>query len=134
MRKQRRKGAATVEFAIVAPILFLVVILPTFEFGRGLMVAELVTNAARSGCRVGVLPGNSNSTVTSAVNTSLSDQGVTGATTTVTVNGGATDVGAATAGDTIKVTVSVPYNSNSWIPGSFLAGMSISGSQTMRKE
>ena len=84
MRKHPRKAAAAVEFAIVAPILFLCVILPTFEFGRGLMVAELVTNAARSGCRVGVLPGNSNSTVTSAVNTSLSDQGITGATTTVT--------------------------------------------------
>src|SRR5262245_17176172 len=134
MRKQRRRGTAAVEFAIVAPILFLVVILPTFEFGRGLMVAELVTNASRSGCRVGVLPGNSNSTVTSAVNTSLSDQGITGATTTITVNGAATDVGAATAGDTIKVTVSVPYNNNSWIPGRFLAGLSISGSQAMRKE
>ena len=134
MQKVHRDGAAAVEFAIVAPLLFLVIILPTFEFGRGLMVAELVTNAARSGCRVGVLPGNSNSTVTSTVTTSLSDQGITGATTTITVNGGATDVSAASAGDTIKVTVSVPYNSNSWIPGQFLAGMTISGSQTMRKE
>jgi len=134
MRQKQRQGAAAVEFAIVAPILFLCVILPTFEFGRGLMVAELVTNAARCGCRVGVLPGNSNSTVTSTVNTSLSDQGITGATTTITVNGAATDVSAATAGDTVKVIVSVPYNSNSWIPGQFLAGISISGSQTMRKE
>ena len=134
MHRHHRKGAAAVEFAIVAPLLFLVVILPMFEFGRGLMVAELVTNAARSGCRVGVLPGNSNSTVTSAVSTSLSDQGITGPTTTITVNGAATDVSAAKAGDTIKVTVSVPYNNNSWIPGQFLAGLSISGSQTMRKE
>jgi Flp pilus assembly protein TadG len=134
MRKHRRLGAAAVEFAIVAPILFLCVVLPTFEFGRGLMVAELVTNAARSGCRVGVLPGISNSTVTSTVSTSLSDQGITGATTTITVNGASSDVSAATAGDIVKVTVSVPYNSNSWIPGRFLAGLNISGSQTMRKE
>jgi hypothetical protein len=110
------------------------VILPTFEFGRGLMVAESVTNAARGGCRVGVLPGNSNSTVISTINTSLSDQGVTGATTSITVNGASTDVGTAIAGDTIKVIVSVPINSNSWIPARFLDGLSISGSQTMRKE
>lgn len=137
-RRQRlgraRRGAATVEFAIVTPLLFLVVILPTFEFGRGLMVAELVTNAARSGARVGVLPGNANSTVTSAVTTSLSDQGITGATTTITVNGAAADVSSAVAGDVVKVSVSVPYNSNSWIPGRFLAGATISGSQTMRRE
>lgn len=127
-------GTAAVEFAVVAPLLFLVVILPTFEFGRGLMVSELAANAARSGCRVGVLPGNSNSTVTSTVNTNLSDQGITGAVTTITVNGAAANVSSAKAGDAIKVTVSVPYNNNSWIPGQFLAGLSISGSQTMRKE
>jgi Flp pilus assembly protein TadG len=132
--ESRREGAAAVEFATVAPLLFLCVILPTFEFGRGLMVAESVTNAARGGCRVGVLPGNSNSTVISTVNTCLSDQGVTGATTTITVNGASTDVSAAIAGDIIKVTVNVPINSNSWIPARFLDGLSISGSQTMRKE
>jgi Flp pilus assembly protein TadG len=129
-----RRGTAAVEFAVVAPLLFLVIVLPTFEFGRGLMVAELVTNAARSGCRIGILPGNSNSAVTSAVNTSLTSQGITGATTTIKVNGAATDVSGAAAGDTISVTVSVPYNSNSWIPGQFLAGVNISGSQTMRRE
>jgi len=130
----KRRGAAAVEFAIVAPLLFLVIVLPTFEFGRGLMVAELVTNAARSGCRVGVLPGNSNATVTSNVDTTLSDQGIAAATTTITVNGGSSDVSTAKAGDVVKVTVSVPYNRNSWIPGRFLAGASISGSQTMRRE
>src|SRR6059058_3503731 len=82
-RRSKRRAAATVEFAIVAPLLFLVIILPTFEFGRGLMIAELVTNAARSGCRVGVLPGNSNAVITSNVSTTLSDQGITGAATTI---------------------------------------------------
>jgi hypothetical protein len=81
-----------------------------------------------------VLPGNSNSTIISTVNTSLSDQGVTGATTTIKVNGASTDVNTAIAGDTIRVTVSVPINSNSWIPARFLDGLSIRGSQTMRKE
>jgi len=133
-RGAARRGTAAVEFAVVAPLLFLVIVLPTFEFGRGLMVAELVTNAARSGCRVGILPGNSNSTITSAVDTSLTSQGVKGATTMIKVNGAAADVSAAVPGDTITVTVSVPYNNNSWIPGQFLAGVNISGSQAMRRE
>jgi Flp pilus assembly protein TadG len=133
-RAGKRRGAAVVEFAIVAPILFLVVILPTFEFGRGLMVAELVTNAARAGCRVGILPGNTNSTVTTSVANALSSQGISSITTTVKVNGTVADVNTAAVGDTIMVTVSVPYNANSWIPGRFLAGTNISGTQTMRRE
>jgi Flp pilus assembly protein TadG len=133
-RSQRSRGAAVVEFAIVAPILFLVVILPTFEFGRGLMVAELATNAARAGCRVGILPGNSNATITSAVSTALTSQGIANITTTVNVNGTVADVSTAATGDNITVTVSVPYDANSWIPGRFLGGTSISGTQTMRRE
>ncbi|MBI3839438.1 MAG: pilus assembly protein [Planctomycetia bacterium] len=130
----RRRGAAAVEFALVAPLLFLTIIIPIFEFGRGFMVSELVTNAARAGCRVGVLPGNLNSAITSTVTTNLSGQGVTGATTTITVNGGTGDVSAAVEGDSVSVTVSVPYTNNSWIPGRFLAGKSITGTQTMRHE
>src|SRR3990172_1866136 len=115
--KSRRRGAAAVEFALVAPLLFLLIFLPMFEFGRGLMVSELVTNAARVRCRTGVLPATDNSDVTSAVNTTLSGQGITGATTTITVNGGSSDVSSAQLGDVITVTVSVPYSNVSWIPG-----------------
>src|SRR5947207_14808546 len=79
----RRSGTAAVEFAIVAPLLFLVIVLPIFEFSRAMMISELATNAARYGCRIGVLPGNSNSTVTSAINASLTYQGINGATTSI---------------------------------------------------
>jgi Flp pilus assembly protein TadG len=133
-RRSRRRGASAVEFALIAPILFLAIFLPMFEFGRTFMVSELITNAARCGCRLGVLPGNSNSAVTSAVNTNLSGQGISGATTTITVNGGSADVSTAVQGDTIKVAVSIPYSKVSWIPGQFLGSATITGSQTMAHE
>src|SRR4029453_10695184 len=109
LRRAARRGTAAVEFAVVAPLLFLVIVLPTFEFSRGLMVAELATNAARSGCRVGILPGNSNSTIASAVDTSLTSQGVKGATTTIKVNGAAADVSAAVPGEQNTVTATFPH-------------------------
>jgi Flp pilus assembly protein TadG len=134
LRHSRRSGAAAVEFALVVPILFLTIVLPIFEFGRTMMVSELIANAARAGCRVGVLTGNANSNVTSAVDSILSSTGISGATTTITVNGASNDVSSALQGDSIAVTVSVPYNNISWIRGQFMAGRNISGSQTMRHE
>jgi Flp pilus assembly protein TadG len=130
----KRQGAALVEFALVAPLLFTMIVLPIFEFSRGMMVSELLTNAARAGARVGILPGNSNSAVTAAVNANLSAQEISGVTTTITVNGAATDVGSASSGDAIAVTVTIPFNSISWVPGNYLSGLTLSGSQTLRHE
>ena len=48
--KNARRGVAVVEFAIIAPIVFLV-IFGLMEMGRLVMVKQAVTNAAREGCR-----------------------------------------------------------------------------------
>src|SRR5947209_2332932 len=52
--KNARPGATSVEFAVVAPILFLLM-LAIFEFGRAFMVTGLLTDAARRGCRKGIV-------------------------------------------------------------------------------
>src|SRR5437870_5269441 len=49
------RGQALVETAIAVPLLLLVSVL-IFEFGRAYQVAQVVTNAAREGARVAVLP------------------------------------------------------------------------------
>lgn len=49
---QRQSGQSMVEFALVAPILFLV-ILGTCEFGYGWMQNNTVTSAVREGARAG---------------------------------------------------------------------------------
>jgi Flp pilus assembly protein TadG len=54
LRKTHCQGAALVEFALVVPAFFLL-LFAIVEFGRGFMVSSLLTNAARSGCRVGML-------------------------------------------------------------------------------
>ena len=55
-RKKRttRSGVAAVEFALVAPIFFLLVF-GLIEFGRMMMVQQALTNAAREGNRVAIL-------------------------------------------------------------------------------
>ena len=61
-----RSGAAAVEFALVLP-LFLAIVLGIVEFGRAMMVGQLVTNAAREGARLAVLNGATNDQVEAAV-------------------------------------------------------------------
>jgi Flp pilus assembly protein TadG len=47
---KNRRGVACVEFALVLP-LFLIVFLGMVELGRGLMVQQVITNAARDASR-----------------------------------------------------------------------------------
>jgi Flp pilus assembly protein TadG len=133
-RRQSRQGAATVEFAVVAPLVFLL-ILSIIEFGRAFMVLELFNNAARNGCRLGVLEGTSTDDITAVVNDTLTRAGVSGGTTTVLVNGAANDASTATTGDVITVTVSIPAGQISWLPGGgFLSAMTLTSSVVMRRE
>src|ERR1700722_2058070 len=95
-QRRLRSAVATVEFAIVSQILLLMV-LGIIEIGRGLMVTYLLTNAARQGCRTGVIEGTATSDIKSAVDTLLASQNIIGATTTVKVNGVVADASTANA-------------------------------------
>src|SRR5690242_16742833 len=104
-----RRGAAAVEFAVVASLLFLLVF-GIIEIGRAMMVMEMLNSAARNGARVGVLQGTSNTDVTNAVTGALANAGFNGTNTVVQVNGQTANVNTALPGDQVTVTVSVPYN------------------------
>ncbi|CAN5220708.1 hypothetical protein BH10PLA2_BH10PLA2_16380 [soil metagenome] len=134
---RKRRGAAAVEMAVVAPFLF-AMLLGSIEFGRAMMVSNLMTSAAREGARVAVLPGGASSDVTTAVNNDLTSVGITAsnATITVLVNGAATDASTANSGDNITVRVSVPYGKVTWLPSAFfLSGTSnLTGQAVMRRE
>ena len=54
---RRRSGQAVVEFALVLPLLLLLV-LGAIEFGRVLLRLHLLTSASREGARIASLPGN----------------------------------------------------------------------------
>lgn len=55
-RLRSEKGAELIEFALVFPLLLLVV-LGVVDFGLLFQRYEVVTNAAREGARVAILPG-----------------------------------------------------------------------------
>ncbi len=54
--RRSEQGSQLIEFAIVVP-LFLLLLAGIFDFGMMFRTFEAVTNAAREGARVGVLPG-----------------------------------------------------------------------------
>ncbi len=63
-KRERGRGQALVEFAIILPVFFLVVA-GMFDFGLGIYSDLTLVNAAREGARLGVIdPGN-----TSAIET-----------------------------------------------------------------
>jgi Flp pilus assembly protein TadG len=130
----RRRGVAAVEFAVVASLLFLL-LLGIIEIGRAMMVLEMLNNAARNGARIGTLQGSDNSAVTTAVTNALANAGFSGTGTTIQVNGATANVNTAVPGDSITVSVTVPYNNVTWLPTSmFLAGRTLGSSVVMRHE
>ena len=70
-----QKGAELIEFALVMPLLLLLV-LGIVDFGFLFQRFEVVTNAAREGARLAVLPGYSTSDVQTRVNDYLEQGGV----------------------------------------------------------
>jgi Flp pilus assembly protein TadG len=71
------RGAELIEFAIVTPLLLLL-LAGIFDFGMMFRTFEAVTNAAREGARVGVLPGYSPEDVEDRVDAYMAVSGLTG--------------------------------------------------------
>ena len=138
----RRRGAALVEMALVLPI-FVSVTLGIIEFGRAMMVSQLVTNAAREGARLGSLDGTTNSEIEADIRSFLQGSanvagGSVSVTITITPATGnpdpANNVSLANVRDEVNVAVAIPFNAVSFIDGNYLDGKNITGSATMRHE
>ena len=131
----RRRGASVVEFAIVAPV-FILLVLGMIEYGRMIMVQQVITNASREGARQAALDGSTTTSVNSTVNTYLSNGSISGASVAIVDQNDATlNPATATAGTAIKVKVTVNFDSVKWLPvPMFLAGKQMQSVTTMRKE
>jgi Flp pilus assembly protein TadG len=131
--RKNRRGAAVVEFAIVAPIFFLL-IFGMIEFGRVVMVQQLLTNASREGARLGVLNDATSAQVKTKVVNYLAGANITITSSDVNVVY-ATDTSSPGGGESVTVTVSVPFNQVSWLPSPmFLKNKTLSASSGMRRE
>lgn len=110
MRKlSSERGTAILETALTLPLLLLVSV-SIFEFGRAYQTWQVLTNAAREGARVAVLPNALAADVRArAVAYMTSGQLPNAGSATVDVNQSATiSIGAATATASL-VTVSYPF-------------------------
>ena len=121
---------ALVEFAVVAPLLFLLV-LGVFEFGRMVMVQQFLTNASREGARRGILEQTTKSDVQTIVTDYLRNSTISG----VDVDVYPDQLSKVGFGDPVSVTVSVPFDHVSWLPAPwFLGGKNLSGRSVMLAE
>jgi len=141
-KRPNRKGASIVEFAMLSPILVLL-ILGTIDLGQYINVSQAVSNASREGALVAArYETTSSSQVDSAVRNYMTGvypgaaQAMMGDALQISTSGGdGGSIGDVDAGDSVSVTVSVNYDSIRWLSGlGFLGGKTLSSQTIMRKE
>jgi Flp pilus assembly protein TadG len=119
--------------AFIAPV-FLTLVLGIIESSRLGMVAQMLTTAAREGCRVAVIEGMTQTDVQNRIDAVLAGSGISVGTVTPTCPSPyAWD--SSPSGTPITVSLSVPYAQVSWLPTPFfLKTAVISCSATMSSE
>jgi Flp pilus assembly protein TadG len=130
-----------VELAVCLPVLVMI-ILGIIEFGRGMMVSELLNDSARVGARQAILAGSSNAAVTQTIttfmqSTNVNSQAITVAITVTPATGNpdpANQIANAHTGDLCLIQVQVPFNQVSYIPGTYLVGKTLTGTCGMLHE
>ena len=110
-RIREDRGAAIIEVALTLPLLLLVSV-GIFEFGRAYQTWQVLTNAAREGARMAVLPNSSDSAVRTRVVTYMQTGQLpeaTNATIEIT-HDESIDLGGAGSSTGSQVTVRYPFS------------------------
>ena len=128
--KRPRRGAAAVEFAAVAPLIFLF-FFGSIEFGRLLTIMHALESAAREGCRMAVTWKATHQDVADVVAERLATFGIADYTMTVDPN----PPGNATQWAPVSVAIEVSYGNLAWLPvPRYLRGITLEGSCTLPQE
>lgn len=122
-----RRGAVVVEFAIVAPVFFLV-IFAMFEFSRLNVIRHTADNAAYEAARLAIVPG---ATAADAENEANRIMGVVGARDVVVT---VTPSTITNATDQVTVEVAVPLSRNALVAPRFTGGQVLRAQSTLRTE
>ena len=120
------RGQALVEFALMLPVLMLLII-GMMEFGLIINQYMVVTEAAREGARSAAV-GNSNTTIISV--TKIAASQIDTSELTVTISPADTRV----RGNSVTVTVEKPVAITTLLSPFFPAGFTVEGISTMRVE
>ena len=130
-KKRQRRGAAAVEFAIVAP-LFIMLVFGMIEFGRMVMVQQVITNASREGARRAVVDASTIEDVRDVVEKYSASSSITVPRENITIN---PDPAVTANGDPITVSVSLPFADISWLPTpQFLESYNLQAVTVMRRD
>ncbi len=107
-----RPGVAAVEFAMTAPLLF-VMLYAALELGHANMTFNAVEAACYEGARVGIVPGAKSIECQTAAERILTISKIRGATVTVT------PANLNTSTTSVQVRVTLPYSGTAIIPPTF---------------
>ncbi|MCA9246105.1 MAG: pilus assembly protein [Planctomycetales bacterium] len=128
--RSHRRGAAAVEFAVVAAPLFLFVF-ASIEFGRALMGIQSLEEAARAGCRRAILRDATFAEIESEVDQLMATAGIDN----YSVQTQPSNIATAEQWDPVSVTVSASFGDMSWLPmPMFLGSKTYLASATLPKE
>lgn len=126
-RRDRRRGTAIVEFAVVLPLLLLL-LFGIIEFGWLFMVRQTLVNAAREGCRVAVLKTSTNADVAARIEEVMQPFGPSGV--------GSWSYTASNISDAVQwIRVTMPFEAVA-LTGAYVLpdGFQLEGECSMRKE
>lgn len=129
-RLRHRTGAELIEFALVLPMLLLVIV-GIFDFGFLFRDFGVITNAAREGARIGVLAGYSTSDVQARANSYMTAAGLDAAQASTAVAVEDLGVGGTSTVRVVRVTVTYPHSFSFLGPIAGLVGGSF-GSVSLR--
>jgi Flp pilus assembly protein TadG len=128
------RGQATVEFALIIPLLLLLV-LGVVEFGKAWNLAQMATDAVREGTRQCVIADNITYTQANVEIWIKNRMATAGVPTTVPTVTFSTPAGGGTpcenSGQPVTVTMTIPY---SWMFFRLLQPITLTSSFTMRNE
>ena len=128
--KQARRGAAVVEFALVAPLMIMLTF-GLIEIGRIMLVKQTATHASREGARISIRPNADDDDVLDRVNEELAVIGITNA----IVETEPPILDQAAPGSPVTVRVRINAADVTWIPGFFdWALTEIVAESAMRRE
>jgi len=130
-RQDRRRGTATIECAIIFPVL-LALTVGTIDTCSALFLKESASLAAYEGARQGVGRGGTNQDVINRISEFLNERNIVFSTSDITISSpGFED---AETLQSVTVTVAIQAAGNLLMPSEVIGDLSIDGSVTMVKE
>ena len=121
--KPARAAVAAVEFAVVLPLIVMLV-LGALEAARAVMVTHALQEASQAACRVYSVGGTAMADVTAIIDDAMAAAGITNFNTTFNPQK-KEDVDKTMK--EITVTISVAFADVAWLPPNFLAGATLEG-------